>query len=165
VSKRPEIVADTSTLSNFARSGWWWVLEKVLPEGMFIPDDVLEEIEKGIERGYDLNAITEARGNWLEVIESLSDSEVSILKQLRKEYSSIRQGAEATVLAIAKVRKLICLMDDRTGIRAAREQNIMVITTYDVVQRALQVGILDNDKVQQMVIDLEQKARFKLKEL
>jgi len=105
VSQRPETIADTSTLSNFARSGWWWLLEKMFPKGMFTTDDVMEEIEKGIDKGYDLNSVIKARGNWLEIIETLNNNEVTVLKQLRKEYKSIRQGAEATVLAIAKVRE------------------------------------------------------------
>jgi len=163
VSQRPETIADTSTLSNFARSGWWWLLEKMFPKGMFTTDDVMEEIEKGIDKGYDLNSVIKARGNWLEIIETLNNNEVTVLKQLRKEYKSIRQGAEATVLAIAKVRELTCLVDDKVAIRAAREQNISVITTHDIVQWALHESILDNDRVQQLRIDLEQKARFKLR--
>jgi len=99
----------------------------------------------------------------LEIIETLNNNEVTVLKQLRKEYKSIRQGAEATVLAIAKVRELTCLVDDKVAIRAAREQNISVITTHDIVQWALHESILDNDRVQQLRIDLEQKARFKLR--
>ena len=162
MSKRTEIIADTSTLSNFARSGWWWVLEKVFPEGMLTPDDVMEEIEKGIEKGYELGAIVEAWGKWLEVIEALSDSEVAMLQQLRTEYKAICQGAEATVLAIAGIRELTCLIDDKAAIRAARDQGIAVITTYDVLQRAIKEGIISKEDLQKLKTDLSQKARFKL---
>ncbi len=164
MSKRPEIIADTSTLSNFARSGWWWVLERLFPEGMFTPDDVMVEIEKGIEKGYELGAVVEAQGNWLEVIEVLSDTEVTILQRLKTKYRAIRQGAEGTVLAIAGVRQLACLMDDKAAIRAARELGIAVITTYDVLQRALRNGIISQKDLQKVTTDLSQKARFKIKE-
>lgn len=59
-----DVVADSSTLSNFARSSHFDLLLQLFPAGLWATLPVIAEIQQGVDRGYtDLAVVLAAQGD------------------------------------------------------------------------------------------------------
>ncbi|MEM0503616.1 MAG: hypothetical protein QXT58_02795, partial [Archaeoglobaceae archaeon] len=81
-----------------------------------------------------------------------------------KQYAGIRKGADAAVLAVAKVRNWVVLTDDdREGkgmVSIARQEGIKVLRSQELPELAVRKGLISRQKAQQIKRDIASKARY-----
>lgn len=134
--RRCEVIADNSTLSNFAHSGHFGVLQRLFPGGVWTTAEVISEIERGVDRYPELQTILDAQGKWLRVVEELTSKEAGERQRLISQYRGVRQGADSGILAVAKVRDWVVMTDDERGgkgmVGVAKQEGLSVIRTIDL---------------------------------
>jgi predicted nucleic acid-binding protein len=162
MSDASDVIADNTTLSNFARSSYWSLLEQLFPQGIWTPGDVIEEIERGIPKYPDLKKILHSQSQWLRVIEMLRPREEGVKYEFLRRYRTIGRGADSSVLAIAKVRGYTVLTDDKAMVKVAQMERISVLKTSHLLQTALQRGLITPQQRNQIVNDMRVKARFRV---
>lgn len=159
-----ETIADTSLLSNFARSGHLDLLKRLFPNGVWVTEGVREEIAKGVAKYPELQELLEAEDLWLKVVKELEPSEERERQRLQKQYAGIRKGADAAVLAVAKVRNWVVLTDDdREGkgmVSIARQEGIKVLRSQELLELAVRRGLISRQKAKQIKRDIASKARY-----
>lgn len=159
-----EIIADTSLLSNFARSGHLDLLKRLFPNGVWVTKGVQEEIARGVTKYPELQELLETEDLWLKVVKELEPSEEQEKQRLQKQYAGIRKGADAAVLAVAKVRKWKVLTDDdRWGkgmVSIAKRENIGILRSQELLKLAVCKGLISHQEAQQIKRDIANKARY-----
>jgi hypothetical protein len=95
-------IVDSSTLSNFARAGHLNLLKTLFHAGLFTTSDVIEEIERGSEKYPELRAVLNEQNLWLKVVDELTEEEQSLIKKLRTTHKEFEEGADASLLAVAR---------------------------------------------------------------
>lgn len=159
-----EVIADNSTLSNFARSGHLNLLRQLFPNGIWTTSEVIAEIKRGVAKYPSLKSLLSAWKTWLKVISRLKRDELQIQQHLKRQYTSIREGADSSVLAVAKARSWIVMTDDEGMIKVARQEGIQVLGTADLLREAMWRGLLTLAQLQQVKMDIEAKAKFRVKD-
>ncbi len=113
------IIANTTVISNFASIGQLELLHQLFT-AIHIPTEVYEEIQAGLEEGYqfyagiDRQIFPVSAEGWIRLTSMDAEHEFSLFGRLP---SRLHRG-EAACLAVAKYRNWVLLTDDR----AAREE-------------------------------------------
>lgn len=159
-----EVIADTSLLSNFARSGHLNLLKRLFPNGVWVTEGVREEIARGTAKYPELQELLETEDLWLKVVKELEPDEEQEKQRLQNQHKGIRKGADATVLAVAKVRKWKVLTDDDRGgkgmVSIARQEGIKVLRSQELLKLAVCKGLISRQEAQQIWQDMATKARY-----
>jgi predicted nucleic acid-binding protein len=162
------MIADNSTLSNFARSSHFAMLLRLFPEGLWTTADVIAEIERGVGKYPALQAIMDSQGEWLRVVEELTPGEAVTRQQLISRHRGIRRGADSGILAVARARGWTVLTDDyRAGkgmVAVARQEGLAVMGTKDLPDIGVRERVITTDQARQIVVDMAVKARFQVKD-
>ncbi len=131
---------DTSTFTHFSRAGHEDVLRRLAPQGLvLIPDTVNTEIEAGIEAGYD---ITSPRAlDWVEIgvlTMAEADTQLSIKLEMPsgKKDPPEKNLGECAVLACAKHRGMIAVIDDSDARTQASARKLRYIGTIWIIVEA-----------------------------
>jgi len=156
-----EPIADTCLLSNFARSGHWELLKRLFPEGMWTTSRVILEVERGVAKYPELRCILDAvPAKWLKVVEELETKEVQEMKRLGTRHAGIRRGADASLLAVAKVRGWILLTDDAGLCEVAKQEGVKFLKSADLLRCAVHWKFLSRSQARQVKEDIAEKARY-----
>lgn len=142
-----EYVSNTSPLTHLYRADALDVLPAVCG-AILIPDEVRSELRVGIARGRDVpdpDAIT-----WLQVVAAEQPQDIAAL----------RLGAgERGVLAVAREREAIVILDDGPARGAAKRLGLRVTGTVGVLVQARHEGILSAVRP---VLDRLEAGRFRM---
>lgn len=154
----PRWVMDTSTFTHFCRAGYEEVLHRLAPQGLIlIPDTVLAEIEAGREAGYDISSPTTLP--WVEIgvltdDESTTQMLIKVDMPSGKDERARKNLGECAVLACAKHRGMIAVIDDGDARTQARARNLPFITTMRIILMAHQdLADVDAEKLYEDLLD------------
>jgi len=158
-------IVDSSTLSNFARAGYLNLLKTLFHASLLTTSDVIEEIERGSEKYPELRTVLNERNLWLKVVDELTEEEQSLIRNLRITYEEFEEGADASLLAVAKERNLMLITDDKYLKKVAEQKGVKVIGTVEILEEAINRGLIRSvEELKQIVIDMGHMARFRLKD-
>jgi predicted nucleic acid-binding protein len=158
-------IVDSSTLSNFARAGYLNLLKTIFHAGLLTTSDVIEEIERGSEKYPELRMILNELNSWLKVVDKLTEEEQSLIRNLRITHEEFEEGADASLLAVAKERSLVLITDDEYLKKVAEREGVKVVGTVEILGKARNIGLIrSEEELKQIVRDMEHMARFRLKD-
>ena len=158
-------IVDSSTLSNFARAGYLNLLKTLFHAGLLTTSDVIEEIERGSEKYPELRTVLNERNLWLKVVDELTEEERSLIRNLRITHKEFEDGADASLLAVAKKRNLVLITDDKYLKKIAEQEDVKVVGTVEILEEAINRGLIHGvEELKQIVRDMEHMARFRLKD-
>ena len=149
----PEIVFDTSVLSNFSLGDAMPILEKLYSGSAFITIFITAEIRAGIRAGHaGLRQADEAiRKGWLREI----DLEPGAEKSLFERFSAPLDLGEASALALAASRGWRLACDDLAARREAESMRVKLTGTVGILIKATQNRIIapqDADRILALMI-------------
>jgi|GEM_PF-1102229 len=158
-------IVDSSTLSNFARAGYLNLLKTLFHAGLLTTSDVIEEFERGSEKYPELRRVLNEQNLWLKVVDELTEEEQSLIRNLRITYEEFEEGADASLLAVAKERNLMLITDDKYLKKIAEREGVKVVGTVEILEEAINRGLIRSvEELKQIVINMEHVARFRLKD-
>jgi len=158
-------IVDSSTLSNFARAEYLNLLKTLFYAGLLTTSDVIEEIERGSEKYPELRTALNELNLWLKVVDELTEEEQSFIRSLRITHEEFEEGADASLLAVAKKRNLVLITDDKYLKKVAEREGVKVVGTVEILDEARNRGLIrSEEELKQIVIDMEHMARFRLKD-
>lgn len=156
---------DTSTFTHFCRAGREDLLRRLAPQGVILlPDTVLTEVEAGRDRGYDIPAI--ASFPWVERgILTLAEEYTQLLIKVdmpsKKSDPPRKHLGECAVLACAKHRAMVAVIDDGDARTQARQRELPYITTMWIVAEAHKtledIDCEATEQIYQDLLDTEMK--------
>lgn len=134
---RDTLVSDTGPLSYCVAGEIFQVLKNLFAGRLYVPPTAISESRKAPQVG---RAVVEAlREGWL-LETHLSLDELVLAEEIRETYG-VHKG-EAEALAVASVRGLVLICDEKAGRAAARELGIRVTGTMGVLYKAVESGLL-----------------------
>jgi predicted nucleic acid-binding protein len=158
-------IVDSSTLSNFARAGHLNLLKTLFHVGLLTTSNVIEEIERGSEKYPELRTVLNERNLWLKVVDELTEEEQSLIRNLRITHEEFEEGADASLLAVAKERNLVLITDDKYLKKVAEQEDVKVVGTVEILEEAINRGLIRSvEELRRIVIDMAHVARFRLKD-
>ncbi len=158
-------IVDSSTLSNFARAGYLNLLKTIFHAGLLTTSDVIEEIERGSEKYPELQTVLNELNLWLKVVDELTEEEQSLVRNLKITHKEFEEGADASLLAVAKERNLVLITDDKYLKKVAEQEGVKVVGTMEILEEAINRELIRSaEELKQIVIDMEHRARFRLKD-
>ncbi len=158
-------IVDSSTLSNFVRAGYLNLLKTIFHAGLLTTSDVIEEIERGSEKYPELQTVLNELNLWLKVVDELTEKEQSLIRNLRITHKEFEEGADASLLAVAKEKNLVLITDDKYLKKVAEQEDVKVVGTVEILEEAINRGLIrSEEELNQIAIDMEQKAHFRLKD-
>ncbi len=144
------VVSNTSPITNLARIGHLWILQRLYVE-IHIPTAVQHELRKGIELRRHPSDFFETN-SWIKV-QPASNKEL-----VQSLLNSLGWGeAECIALGVELQANLI-VIDERRGSRLARQMGLRSTGTLGVVIDAKHQGIIDT--VRPVVDLLREQANF-----
>jgi predicted nucleic acid-binding protein len=124
------IISNTTVLSNFAAIDALGRLQELYGE-VYLPTEVYNEIERGLEEGYSFYSGIEkilyplSEGGWLRLTSLGDDEEIALFSSMPGRL----HAGEASCLAIAQQRGWLLLTDDKSARRQAEIRKIAVSGT------------------------------------
>jgi predicted nucleic acid-binding protein len=138
----PDFIFDNTVLSNFAAIGKADLLAKLFEKNAFTTIEVMDELKRGIERGYlhlvpVLNAAESSKG-WLKilVLKSLDES------LLRQELDEFLHPGESSCLVFSVSRNMILVTDDLAARKLAARRNVRLTGTVGLLVEMIHAGLL-----------------------
>jgi len=120
-----KVVSNTTVLSNFAAIGRLEMLQSLYGE-IFIPTEVHQEIQHGLEEGYGFYTAVErvihpgTADGWIRLTSLQNESELALLAAL----PSRLHAGEAAGLVLAEHRGWLFLTDDKAARSIARQRQV-----------------------------------------
>jgi len=150
----PELrwVFDTVSLSNFIFSDAVFILERRYKNKACITREVFNEITTGIPAYPKLKMIDALVDSQIFEIVTLSKAEHLIFREL---VGNLGKG-EASCIALAQIRSLIVVTDDRAARNACSQKNIPVAGTIGILKAAVideQVALPLANEIHRKMID------------
>ncbi len=148
-----QIVFDTSVLSNFAVCGQVHLLEHLYKGGAYTTLMVVDEIERGIDAGYEYLGCIKAilapvqTTGWLNVLSLESADEQRLYIEL---YSYVDAG-EASCLAVAISQGFSLATDDLAARRVAKDRRVKLTGTVGVLLRLVRENLLPLDEANKIL--------------
>ncbi|WP_157103796.1 hypothetical protein [Nocardia harenae] len=150
---------DTSTFTHFCRARRQDILQRLAPHGIILlPDTVLTEVEAGRDRGYDIPPI--ASFPWVERgILTLEEEYTQLLIKVdmpsKRTDPPRKHLGECAVLACAKHRTMVAVIDDGDARTQARQRELPYITTMWIIAEAHKtLAGIDCETTEQIYQDL-----------
>ncbi len=135
-------IFDNTVLSNFAAIGKTELLAKLFQKNAFTTIEVVEELKRGIEKGYRflipaLSAAESSKG-WLEVLvlKSLEES------RLRQELDEFLHPGESSCVVFAISRNMILVTDDLAARKLAARRNVGLTGTVGLLVEMIRRNLL-----------------------
>jgi predicted nucleic acid-binding protein len=154
-------VMDTSTYTHLCRSGHADIIKNLAPTGVVIvPTDVNAEIDQGRERHEGIPAVSSV--GWAEVA-VLSEEEVWTQLGIKAQLGGRPDEhlGECAVIACAKHRNMIAILDDRAAVAQADRIHVPNHDTLWIVIEAYRhLYDRDRDRTARVVDDLLATGMF-----
>jgi len=138
----PDFIFDNTVLSNFAAIGKVDLLAKHFEKNAFTTIEVMDELKRGIEKGYHflipaLNA-AESSERWLEilVLKSLDEN------LLRQELNEFLHPGESSCLVLAVSRNMVLVTDDLAARKLATRRKVRLTGTVGLLIEMIHNGSL-----------------------
>lgn len=152
---RPQWVIDTSVFTHIARAGHLEILELLAPTGVLVvPDSVGFEVNAGRDGHLGIPDIKDLA--WVELAvlrEPEADTQLEVKAHLATAGTS--DLGECAVIAVAKHRGMLAVLDDRKGRREALGHGVEFrMTLWVVLQAHLHLPGYDREKTVEVVDDL-----------
>jgi predicted nucleic acid-binding protein len=158
-------IVDSSTLSNFVRAGYLNLLKTLFHAGLLTTSDAIEEIERGSEKYPELQTVLNELNLWLKIVDELTEKEQRLIRNLRITYEEFEEGADASLLVVAKERSLVLITDDKYLKKVAEREGVKVVGTVEILEKARNRGLIrSEEELKQIVIDMAHMARFRLRD-
>lgn len=147
----PDILLDTTVLSNFAEADLLWLLHDHYAERVATSLEVIEELQRGVSAGYhQLQAVLDSRmanqhNGWL-TIHTLHTPEE---QQLFTDIRLVLGPGEAACLALAISRKCVLASDDLRARRVAVSHNVALTGTLGILLQSVRRRHLQLDQANQ----------------
>ncbi|AHE96855.1 hypothetical protein THERU_05130 [Thermocrinis ruber] len=126
---------------------------------------MIEEIERGSEKDPELRMVLNELNLWLKVVDELTEEEQSLIRNLRITHEEFEDGADASLLAVAKERSLVLITDDKYLKKVAEQEGVKVDGTVEILEEAINRGLIrSEEELNQIARDMEHRARFRLKD-
>jgi predicted nucleic acid-binding protein len=126
---------------------------------------VIKEIERGSEKYPELRMVLNELNLWLKVVDELTEEEQSLIRNLRITHEEFEEGADASLLAVAKERNLVLITDDKYLKKVAEQEGVKVVGTVEILEEAINRGLIrSEEELNQIAIDMKRKAHFRLKD-
>ena len=165
IMSKIRFIVDSSTLSNFARAGCFNLLKTIFHAGLLTTSDVIGEIERGVEKYPELRTVLNEQNLWLRVVEELTKEKRSLIRNLRIPHEEFEAEADASLLAVAKERNLVLITDDKDLKKVAEQEGVKVVGTVEILDKAMKRGLIRSvEELKQIAVDMEHRARFRLKD-
>jgi predicted nucleic acid-binding protein len=147
--KMPEIVFDSSVLSNFSHGNAMPILEKMYSGSATITIFIAAEIRAGIRAGHaGLRQADEAiRKGWLREI----DLEPGAEKSLFERFSAPLDLGEASALALAMSRGWTLACDDLAARREAESMRVKLTGTVGILVKAAKTQIMAPENADELL--------------
>lgn len=130
-------VIDTSAYTHLSRAGHADLLRRLAPGGIVVvPTYVSDEIEEGRLRFPRIPAISDASWASPAVLTDAEDLTVLELKADRGGLSPLEHLGECAVIACAKHRGMVAILDERDAVRQAEERGVRTHDTLWIVIEA-----------------------------
>jgi predicted nucleic acid-binding protein len=145
----PEIIFDTSVLSNFALSDSLSVIEKLYAGHSYITEFVAAENMRGIASNHrKLITIKKAlMSGWLTEVTLEGKEEKSLFESL-----SLSLGlGEASSIAVAKVRGFVFASDDRAARREANLLGVKLTGTIGILIKAVKKKVVKHKEADRIL--------------
>ncbi len=98
-------------------------------------------------------------------MDELTEEEQSLIRNLRITHEEFEEGADASLLAVAKERNLVLITDDRYLKKVAKQEGVKAVGTVEILEEAINKGLIRSaEELKQIVIDMAHAARFRLKD-
>jgi predicted nucleic acid-binding protein len=98
-------------------------------------------------------------------VDELTEEERSLIRNLRITHKEFEDGADASLLAVAKKRNLVLITDDKYLKKIAEQEDVKVVGTVEILEEAINRGLIHGvEELKQIVRDMEHMARFRLKD-
>jgi len=138
----PEFISDNTALSNFASIGRVDLLDKLCAGHAFTTIEVLEELNRGVEKGYrflePLAKSVEGPGGWLKVLVSESLEE----GLLRQQLDEFLHPGEASCIVFAQSRAMVLVTDDLAARALAAQLGIALTGPVGLLVESIRAGLL-----------------------
>lgn len=147
----PDLLLDTTVLSNFAEADLLWLLRNHYAARIATSLQVIEELQRGVVSGYHhlqpaLDSRTTAQADgWLTVITLHTVQE----QQLFTEFRLVLGPGEASCLALAIARRCVLASDDRRARRVAALHNVALTGTLGILLQSVRRQHLGLDQANQ----------------
>ncbi|WP_372969139.1 nucleotide-binding protein [Microbacterium sp.] len=137
-------VFDDGPLSHFAEAGWLGLLEAYVDgNAALLPDTVHQELQQGVDSHAHLRQVLDAPWLKLEVLASLEDLTALSTFTSRLLGDDGKQNlGECGVLALAKTRGALAVIDDKFARRVAGDEGVRHVTTLGLLLQIVQSGNL-----------------------
>jgi predicted nucleic acid-binding protein len=143
---------DTSAYTHLCRAGYASIIEKLAPGGVvLIPREVEVEIEKARNDHSGIPSVSSAC--WASLVITTDDEDFMAMqvKAALGGGKGVHLG-ESAVIACARHRSLIAVLDDRAAVGQAERFDVKWIDTLGIVVRAYKfVYAMDRDKASAIV--------------
>ena len=138
----PDFIFDNTVLSNFAAIGKVDLLAKRFEKNAFTTIEVMDELKRGIEKGYHflisaLNAAESSEG-WLEILALRSLDE----NLLRQELNEFLHPGESSCLVLAVSRNMVLVTDDLAARKLATRRKVRLTGTVGLLIEMIHNGSL-----------------------
>lgn len=149
------IVSDSTPLIHLAKLGALELLQELFEE-IYITEAVYREV---VTEGKSINApdakiVKRFVNEWIHV-KSIG---LETSKEMAEKYGI--DVAEAGVIALGKDLKTTVLINERRGRIAAGRENLEVIGTIGILKRALDKGIINKKKYQDLLSTMRNSREF-----
>jgi predicted nucleic acid-binding protein len=138
----PALIFDNTVLSNFASAGKLEMLARLYAKGTYTTVEVLEELKRGLERGYTFLAAAveavEGGKAWLKILEVESAEET----RLRLELDEFLHPGESSCLVFAVSRGMILATDDLAARRRASRRGVHLTGTVGILVEMVRSDLL-----------------------
>lgn len=154
----PDLVFDSSVLSNFALARALEIPKRLYAGRGFVTDHVRIEILRGVRSGHDaLNLILEAvDAGWLrEAVLQTAEAKANF----ERLSESLGLG-EASCIAVAHSRELVFASDDLAARREAEKLGIPLTGTLGILKKAISTKIVDIRTADRILKDMIKKGFF-----
>jgi predicted nucleic acid-binding protein len=138
----PDFIFDNTVLSNFAAIGKVDLLATQFDENAFTTIEVMDELKRGIEKGYHflvpaLKAAERSEG-WLKIL-VLKSIEESLLRQ---ELNEFLHPGESSCLVLAVSRNMVLVTDDLAARKLATRRKVRLTGTVGLLIEMIHSGSL-----------------------
>lgn len=146
-------VTDTVAFTHLARAGHLDLLEKLAPEGVVVvPSDVSDEIEEGRDRYPSIPSITSLE--WVTLVVPDHDEEWTLLDVKAQLGGGPKKNiGESAVIAVAKHRGGVAILDDAGGRHEAAFRNVQQIGTLWIVIEAYKTLLHEDRPQAERIVD------------
>lgn len=154
LSASEALVFDTGPLSHFAAQGWLGYLRAIKGERTaVIPDLVLQEIDRSVDRYPHLRGVLEA--DWIEVVSIDETVELTVLARYTQRLAVGKTNlGECGVLTLAETRGYEAIVDDGAARAVGKEFGVEVTGTVALLCQGIRAEIMTVDLASIIADDL-----------